>query len=411
VRQKKGLTYGAYSRLDARKDFGSLAAGTSTRTEATVEATRLIVSLLEQMAAAGATPQELEFATVYLAGVYPIQTETAEQVADRVLTVVQYGLPADYNDTYPDRIRAVTAEQVKAMSAKYFDPRAAGLDLVLVGNAGAFRDALKKEFAAAQLEEIPFDQVDVLSSNLRRAAEQGAAATPENIERGREIVTAAAAAAGGAALAKITSFEFTATGALITPQGNLRLDSRVQVAFPNRIRGDFTLAGTPVARGYDGNVSWLLAQGQFVDFPANLNAEQQREIDLLGGWGFFRQFLANKAEVVFAGAEEVPAAPGKKMLVVEWIPASGKVRLYFDPETHFLVGARYRETNPQGTWETLQWWSDFRDVEGLAAGISGAKFPYHWINFRDGQKFTERTVSDVRLNTQPDPAIFSKPKS
>jgi len=409
VRQKKGLTYGAYSRLDARKDFGSYVAGTSTRTEATVEATQLIVTLLDQMAKAGATPKELEFATVYLAGVYPIQTETAEQVADRILTAVQYALPADYNETYPDRIRGVSAEQVKAMAARYFD--AANLDLVLVGNAAEFRDAVKKEFAGAQIEEIPFDRVNVLSADLRRAQEKGAAATPEAIERGKEIMTAAAAAAGGAAVAKIVSFEYTASGQLITPQQNLPLEMNVKVVYPNRARSDVMLAGVAVAMGYDGNVSWLSAQGSVNEFPANLNAEQQRTIDLSGGWGLLRQFLAGKVAVVYAGGEEVPAAAGKKLQVVEWTPPAGKVTLYFDPESKFLVGARYRETNPQGSWETLQMWDDFRVVPAeSAAGIAGAKFPYQWTTFRDGQRFTERTVTSIKLNTKPDPAIFTKPQ-
>lgn len=406
VRQKKGLTYGAYSRLDARKDFGSYVAGTSTRTEATLEATRLIVTLLDQMAKAGATPKELDFATVYLAGVYPIQTETAEQVADRVLNAVQYALPADYNETYPERIRGVSAEQVKAMAGRYFD--AANLDLVLVGNVAAFRDALKKDFVGAQIAEIPFDQVDVLSADLRRAQEKGAASTPEAVERGKEVMTAAAAAAGGAALAKISSFEYAANGQLFTPQQNLPLDMTVKVVYPNRARSDVSLAGVAIAQGYDGNVSWLAAQGNVTEFPANLNAEQQRTIDLSGGWGLLRQFLAGKVPVVYAGEEEVQ---GKKLQMVEWASLAGKVALYFDPASKLFVGARYRETNPQGSWETLQMWDDFRVVPAeSAAGISGAKFPYLWTTFRDGQKFTERSVTGIKLNTKPDPAIFAKPQ-
>lgn len=405
VRIRKGLTYGAYSRLDARKDYGSFVAGTSTRTEATVEATRLVVNLIEQMATAGATKEELEFSTVYLAGVYPIQTETAEQVADRILTAVQYELPADYNDTYPDRIREVTGEQVKAMAARHLD--ASSLDIVLVGNAAAFREALKKEFPDAKIDEIPFDQVDVLSANLRRASEV-TVATPEALARGKEILEAAAAAAGGAALLKIESFEYASAGQLFTAQGNIPLEIKAQIAYPNRVRADVTLPFATVAQGYDGNVAWVAAQGNVTEFPPNLNAEQQRAIDLSGGWGLLRQFLAGKVEGVFAGEQEVQ---GKKVQVVEWTPPAGRVKLYFDSASHLLVGAQFRETNPQGSWETLQWWEDYRAVppEG-AAGIAGAKFPFSWLTFRDGEKFTERKVTAIKLNTKPDPAIFAKPQ-
>jgi zinc protease len=108
----------------------------------------------------------MDFARDYLAGVYPIQSETAEQVADRVLTVAAFQLPADYNSAYPERIRAVTSAEVRDMARKYLT--ANDLDLVLAGNVSAFRDDLKKAFPDAKYEEIPIDQVDLLAPDLRK---------------------------------------------------------------------------------------------------------------------------------------------------------------------------------------------------------------------------------------------------
>ena len=116
----------------------------------------------------------MNFARDYLSGVYPIQSETAEQVAGRILAVAEFDLPADYNDTYPERIRGVTPEQVKQMAQKYMQTK--DLEIVLAGNVNAFRDALKKEFPNAQYTEIPFDQVDVMASDLRRAKAASAVA-------------------------------------------------------------------------------------------------------------------------------------------------------------------------------------------------------------------------------------------
>jgi zinc protease len=168
VRVKKGLTYSAYSSFSPHRYAGSFVVATYTRTAATVDATKLVVDLISKMSTGQVTQQELDFARDYLAGVYPIQSETAEQVAGRVLTVAAYDLPADYNNTYPERIRSVTADQVKEMAQKYLS--AANLGLVLAGNVGAFRDELKKTFPNAQYEEIPFGQVDVLAPNLRAKA-------------------------------------------------------------------------------------------------------------------------------------------------------------------------------------------------------------------------------------------------
>jgi zinc protease len=165
VRVKKGLTYGAYSSFSPHRYAGSFAVGTFTRTQTTVEAVKLVVDLVSKMSTGDVTPQEMDFSRDYLSGVYPIQSETAEQVAERVLTAAAFDLPADYNSTYPEKIRAVTPAQVKDMAQRYLTT--SDLDLVLAGNVSAFRDALKKAFPDAKYDEIPFDQVDVLAPDLR----------------------------------------------------------------------------------------------------------------------------------------------------------------------------------------------------------------------------------------------------
>jgi zinc protease len=178
VRINKGLTYGANSSFHSMKYTGSFDAGTYTRTEATVEATKLMVELMTKMAAEGGTPAEMDFARDYLAGVYPIQSETATAVANRVLEVAIYDLPADYADTYPDRIRAVNIEKVKEVCAQYFG--ATDLDMVLVGNAKQFRDGLKSAFPAAKWDEIAYERLDLLAPDLQKPKEAAAAeATPE----------------------------------------------------------------------------------------------------------------------------------------------------------------------------------------------------------------------------------------
>jgi zinc protease len=174
VRVKKGLTYGAYSSFNPHRYGGSFAVGTFTRTQTTVEATKLVVDLIAQMSTGDVTQKELDFARDYLAGVYPIQSETAEQVADRVITVAAFGLPADYNSTYPARIRGVTLAEARETAKKYLQTD--GLDIVLAGNVAAFRDALKKQFPDAQYQEIPFDQIDVLAPGLQKPKPAPAAA-------------------------------------------------------------------------------------------------------------------------------------------------------------------------------------------------------------------------------------------
>ncbi len=166
IRQKKGLTYGAYSSFNSYLQTGDFSASTFTRTETTLQAAKLMVDLIAGMSTGALGPRELDFARDYLAGVFPIQTETGEQVASRRLAVAQYHLPVDYYDTYQQRVLDVNAAKIKEMAGRYFDSM--NLDLVLVGNVQAFRDAVRKEFPNARYEEIPFDKISLLADNLFR---------------------------------------------------------------------------------------------------------------------------------------------------------------------------------------------------------------------------------------------------
>jgi zinc protease len=402
VRIKKGLTYGASSAFSPHRYTGSLSVETYTRTEATVDATKLVMDLLTGMSKGKISQKELGFARDYLAGVYPIESETAEQVADRVLTVAAFDLPADYNQTYPEKIRATSLEQVQAMARKYFTT--GDLDIVLVGNVSAFRDALKKEFAGAEITEIPFGEVDVLSPTLR-APKQGAvsaaapAASPESLEQGKQILLAAAQAAGGDALKSVATLGFSENGTLHNPRGDRQLGVTWQVSYPDRSYGEVSLGPTMIVQVCDGTSSWLKVPDGIRD-TTGMIGEFKRGITLFGGgWGLYQQVLAGKITGPAIGEEEIG---GKKMLGVAVHGEFGAVKLYFDPTTDLLVAARYQSATDHGPSDNEQHWSDYRDVEGR-------QFAFATDTYRDGAKLFESTVQTVRINPKLDDALFAKP--
>ncbi|MGA7623615.1 MAG: pitrilysin family protein [Candidatus Acidiferrales bacterium] len=401
VRIKKGLTYGASSLFNPHRYTGSLAVSTFTRTQATVDATKLVMNLLAGMSQGEINQQELDFARDYLAGVYPIQSETAEQVADRVLTVAAFDLPADYNQTYPEKIHAVSLPVVQATARKYFTVER--LDVVLAGNVSAFRDALKTEFPNAEFTEIPADQVDVLSRDMR-AAKQPAApvATPLSLELGKQILLAAAQAAGGEALKSVATVAFSETGKIHTPNGDGPLDVKWQVAYPDRSYGEVGLGNnTTVFQVCDGNSSWLKFQNGVRD-TTKMIGEFKRGISLFGGgWGLYRQVLDGKIAGQSIGDQEIA---GKKLQGVAVNASFGEVELYFDPATHLLAAARYKSANEHGQSDNEQHWTDYRDVEGR-------QFSYATETYRDGTKLFESVVHTVEVNPKVDEALFTKPEA
>jgi len=400
VRVKKGLTYSAYSSFNPHLSAGSFAVGTYTRTEATVEAAKLVVDLIAKMSTGDVTPQEIDFARDYLAGVYPIQSETAEQVANRVLTAAAFDLPADYNATYPDKIRAVTSAQVREMAMHYLSAR--DLDMVFAGNVSAFRDALKKAFPDAKYEEIPFDQVDLLAPDLRKA--KVAPATHASLEQGKQIILAAAQAAGGDALTSLAALKMTEDGKIFRPDGDVPRSVKWLVSYPDRARGEFNLSGRDIVQVCDGHSAWV-RMGTDTHDATPMAGEFLRAISLYGGgWGLYREVLGGKISgpAIWAiGDEEID---GKKTTGVAVDAAFGTIKLYFDPATHLLAAARYQSAGPHGATDNEQRWSDYRTVEGR-------QFAFSTVVYRDGAKYMESTIQQLDLNPKVDDAVFALPAS
>ena len=85
---------------------------------------------------------ELAGAQAYMTGSFPLTIETPGAIARQVLNVVFYDLSLDELRTYRQRANAVSADDIQRVARSYLDPDR--LAIVLVGNAAAFKDQLKK---------------------------------------------------------------------------------------------------------------------------------------------------------------------------------------------------------------------------------------------------------------------------
>jgi zinc protease len=399
VRIKSGLTYGANSTFSAHVQTGSLAVETYTRTEQTVPAVKLVMDMLGKMSRGEVTQKNLDFARDYMAGVYPIQSETAEQVAGRVLMVAMYGLPPDYNRTFPDKIRGTSLDVVQNEAKKYFGTE--NVDIVLAGNVAAFRDALKAEYPNAQYTEIAADQLDPLSDDLRAAKQAQAEATPAALAAGKQILLAAAQAAGGDALTPVATLRIAESGTIHAPDGARTLDVNWQVVYPNKSYGEVDLGGTKVFQVCDGSSSWLKFPNSVRD-TTDVITEFKRGILLFGGgWGLYRQVLDGKISGPAIDGDEID---GHKTQAVSLDGDFGAVKLYFDASTHLLVAARYDSMAEQGVNHNEQRWSDYR-------ALNGGQFGYATVTYRNGVKFFDSAIQTVEVNPKVDPALFVKPSN
>lgn len=166
LRSQRGLTYGASAELATYKTAGGIVAETDTRTEATAEALRLAIDEFYKLQRDRVYDGELQGAQAYLAGHFPLTIETPDAIATQVLNQLFYELPLEDLQTYPDRVRSISPEDVQRVARAYLRPDR--LAVVLVGNAAGFVKDLKG-VGFGEYELIPMSEVDLLAADLKRA--------------------------------------------------------------------------------------------------------------------------------------------------------------------------------------------------------------------------------------------------
>jgi zinc protease len=140
LREVHGYTYGASSRFDMRLSPGAFFAAAGVQTDKTTESLKeffIELTRIHEAVPAG----ELEKAKNYLALQLPRSFETTRGTANALAQAYLYDLPADYYATYADRVRAVTAADVKRVADKYIQPDK--FAVVIIGDRKTIEPAIK----------------------------------------------------------------------------------------------------------------------------------------------------------------------------------------------------------------------------------------------------------------------------
>jgi zinc protease len=165
IRIKRGLSYGASSRLAANRTTGSFRASAQTKNESAPQVLDLIQAEMKKLAAAPAGGEELKARKSVLVGSFGRELATTTGLADILGNLALYGVPLDEITRYTGKVEAVSAPEVETFASRYFDPQ--GASVVVAGDAKAFAGPLKAKLA--NLEVIPVDQLDLGSPTLRKA--------------------------------------------------------------------------------------------------------------------------------------------------------------------------------------------------------------------------------------------------
>lgn len=164
IRIKRGLSYGAGSSIDARRQPGPFAASAQTKNQSAAEVASLIQSELKRVATDPVQGEELKSRQAVLTGRYARNLETNQGFVSQISNLAAYGLPLDTLDRFIPSIDAVTTGEVTAFAKKYFTTPAS---LVIVGKAADFSETLKKSFPDAKVigqKDLDLNRADLVKA-------------------------------------------------------------------------------------------------------------------------------------------------------------------------------------------------------------------------------------------------------
>ncbi|HEY2962782.1 MAG TPA: pitrilysin family protein [Pyrinomonadaceae bacterium] len=142
LREDKGYTYGAYSNFGGSKFRGTWISSAEVRTDVTEGAMKEFLNELNRLRDQPVQADELENAKRAIIGSFALSLEQPQQLLQNIITQKLYNLPADYWDTYPQKVSAITAADVQRVAQKYIDM--GHLQVVAVGDAAKAREVLAK---------------------------------------------------------------------------------------------------------------------------------------------------------------------------------------------------------------------------------------------------------------------------
>lgn len=142
LREDKGYTYGAYSNFGGSKFRGTWVSSSEVRTDVTEGAMKEFMYELNRLRNETVPADELENAKRAIVGSFALSLEQPGTLLQNIITQKLYNLPADYWDTYPQKVSAITAADVQNAAKKYLDM--GHLQVVAVGDAAKAREILTK---------------------------------------------------------------------------------------------------------------------------------------------------------------------------------------------------------------------------------------------------------------------------
>jgi len=385
LRTTEGLAYnvsGAYGTNFAYP--GLFYIQLQTQSSRTVEAIRSMQREMKLMTTEMVSEDELREARDSWINSYVFDFDNMDEVMGRLITYAYYGYPADFLQQQRKALEKVTREEVLRVASKYLQPDA--VQILVVGNPAEFGEPLS--------DLGPVTEIDIAIPTGVKV--ETPAATADNTEATRTLLAKMAVSLGGAEkIAAIKNLTATLKLAQVTQMGEVNMDSQVYVVYPDK---SCTVLDTPMGKIkliLNGDQGLMISPQGSMPAPSTLKNNMKENL--------FRDpviLVRNLKQVTAQLVGETPFAdkPAFELLISQGGMA---YHLFIDKMSMLPLGVRYTTVGQQGPMEVEERFEDYRDVSGL-------QMPFKTVGYDKGQKVSETTIVEAKLDTEMDMTMFGK---
>ena len=132
IREDKGYTYSPRSGVHPMRQHGYFSVSAAVRNDVVAASLTEIFYELDKLRSLPVPAGEFADAQNYLSGMFSMGLATQSGLLSQLATIALNELPDDYLETYRDKVRAMTPDDLLATARKYFD--SANMQIVLVGD-------------------------------------------------------------------------------------------------------------------------------------------------------------------------------------------------------------------------------------------------------------------------------------
>ncbi|WP_420316709.1 insulinase family protein [Ekhidna sp.] len=376
LREDKGYTYGSRSNLSSDELVSRFNANADVRNEVTDSAVVQMIYEMDQMRSGEITEEELELAKNSISGNFSTSLERPQTVANFALNTAIYNLPADYYNTYLQKVQAVTIEEIKATAQKYLKPENAYINVV--GKASEVAESLN-QFGELKYYDTYGNEVDPSLSKL-----------PEGLTTEAVINNYLKAIGGKDNIAAIKTVKVKMEASMMGNKMNIESIKMAPNKSIQKMKMGENVVQKQVFDGEKGMSSGMAGSKK-------IEGDEANDMTISSAIVEEQAMLEKGIDLKLIAVESIDGNDAYGIEVT--MPSGKKSTRYYDAESGFLVRTTNVAQTPQGAM-TLS--TDFRDYKEF----NGIMFPT-LIKMPLGPSKLDVKVTEILVNEEVDESIFN----